>query len=202
MTAVTQTAFANLMGWTKGYVTQLKQAGRLVMTESGQVDVEASQARIDATRDPNRDDSVARNAAARTQHHQPAKADVATVVADAEIADDGIVDFQTARAIKENYLARQAKVDYEERIGKLVDAEAVSLKQYELARQIRDSMMAIPSRIAEQLAAETDVNIVSRMLSDEIRQALESAAKLAGQMDDETSSPVTMPAMQQDQEAA
>jgi tRNA U34 5-carboxymethylaminomethyl modifying GTPase MnmE/TrmE len=184
MTSVNQAEFAALMGWSAAYVTKLKKADRLVMTADSRVDVEASQARILATRDPNRDDVVSRNVADR------AEAKVKPPPADADVDEDGLVDFQTARALKENYLARQAKVDYEERIEKLVDAEAVSMKQYELARQIRDSLLAIPSRIAEQVAAESDSSACARLLEQEIRQALEAAAKLAGEMDGEASAPV------------
>ncbi len=187
---VSQTEFAEIIGKSKGYVSQLKAAGRLVFNDAGKVDVEASLAKIEATRDPNRDDTVSRHAAARgsSENSKP------DVVGDGSKSSDGgeldlsegeMVSFQTARAIKENYLALQAKIDYLERTEKLVDAEAVSMRQYELARQIRDSMLAIPSRIAEQLAAETDPVACARMLTAEIREALEAAAKLAGEMDDE-----------------
>lgn len=189
---VSQTEFAEIIGKTKGYVSQLKAAQRLVFNDAGKVDVVASLAKIEATRDPNRDDAVARHAAARVggssvpeapgvdeQDQQPKGG------GELDLASGEMVDFQTARAIKENYLALQAKIDYEERTGKLVDAETVSMKQYEMARQIRDSMMAIPSRIAEQLASETDASACAHLLIDEIRQALEAAAKLAGEMDDE-----------------
>lgn len=184
-TVLTQTGFAALLGLTKGRVSQLKAAGRLVMTDTGMVDVAASQALILATRDPNRDDVVQRHAVARegvtALADSPPQRITSPASEDFEAGD--IVDFQTARAIKENYLAKQAKIDYEERIGKLVDAESVSLKHYEMARQVRDSIMSIPARIGEQIAAESNPAVVTRMLEDEIRQALETAAKFAGQMD-------------------
>lgn len=63
--------------------------------------------------------------------------------------------------------------------GKLTATDKVTRAQFELARQIRDSMLAIPSRIQDQLAAETDAAACGRMLAAEIRQALETAAKQA-----------------------
>jgi len=44
VTAVSQAEFARMNGWDRSYVTRLKQAGRLVMTADGRVDVEASRA--------------------------------------------------------------------------------------------------------------------------------------------------------------
>jgi hypothetical protein len=173
MASVNQAEFAALMGWSGPYVTKLKKAGRLVMTAAGQVDVEASKVRIAETRDPSRDDVVSRRPV-------PAPVQVAVEPDDKDI----IVDFQTARAIKENYLARQAKIDYEERTGKLVDAEKLAQAQFELARQVRDSMLAITPRLQDVLASITDPLECGRVLSAEIRQALESAAKQAGDLDD------------------
>jgi len=184
MGSVNQAEFAALMGWSGAYVTKLKQAGRLVIVD-GRVDVEASKVRIADTRDPNRDDVVSRNAASRTAGEQPVQAAPPSKLSgDADIDEEGIVDFQTARALKENYLARQAKIDYEERTGKLVDAERLAQAQFELARQVRDSMLAIPPRLQDILASVSDPLEVGRLLTAEIRQALESAAKQAGDLDD------------------
>lgn len=183
MASVNQAEFAALMGCSGSYVTKLKKAQRLVMTADGRVDVEASRARIAETRDPNRDDVVARNAAARGAEEKSAAASKPTA-RDSDIDEEAIVDFQTARALKENYLARQARIDYEERTGKLVDAENLAQAQFELARQVRDSMLAIPPRLQDILASVSDPLEVGRLLTTEIRQALESAAKQAGDLDD------------------
>lgn len=63
--------------------------------------------------------------------------------------------------------------------GKLTATDKVTRAQFELARQVRDSMLAIPSRIQDLLAAETSADACGRMLAAEIRQALETAAKQA-----------------------
>lgn len=63
--------------------------------------------------------------------------------------------------------------------GKLTATDKVMRAQFELARQVRDSMLAIPSRIQDLLAAETSADACGRMLAAEIRQALETAAKQA-----------------------
>lgn len=72
--------------------------------------------------------------------------------------------------------ARAANAEAE---GKLTATDKVTRAQFELARQIRDSMLGIVPRIQDQLAAETDPAVCGRLLLAEIRQALESAAKQA-----------------------
>lgn len=63
--------------------------------------------------------------------------------------------------------------------GRLVDAEDVSRVQFETARQLRDAIMAIPSRLADMLAVSTDPNECAKLLTVELRQALESVAMSA-----------------------
>lgn len=66
--------------------------------------------------------------------------------------------------------------------GRLVDAEKVVRAQSEVARQIRDLLMAIPSRVDEQLAAEQTAVGCRRILDAEIREALEEAARIAEEL--------------------
>lgn len=104
-------------------------------------------------------------------------------------AGDGDGFYQAGRAkalaVKEQYLALTAKRDYEVSIGKLVDAEAVQRAQFEMARQLRDAVLAIPSRLQDTLAACADAVECGRMLEAEIRQALESAAEAARLLGDD-----------------
>ena len=80
------------------------------------------------------------------------------------------------QAVEELLKRRAANAEAE---GKLTATDKVTRAQFELARQIRDSMLGIVPRIQDQLAAETDAAVCGRMLLAEIRQALEAAAKQA-----------------------
>lgn len=71
-----------------------------------------------------------------------------------------------------------------EQESRLLDADEVHKTQFEMARQIRDAMMAIPPRLQDTLAVCADPAECGRLLADEIRQALESAADAAGQLED------------------
>ena len=81
--------------------------------------------------------------------------------------------FAQSRAIKEAYLARLAKLEFEEKSGVLVKADVVKNEAFKVARLVRDAMLNIPDRVASELAADTDAFVVHRKLTLEIRKALE-----------------------------
>jgi len=82
--------------------------------------------------------------------------------------------YSTNRAIKEHFNARLAKLDFEEKSGRMVDSQDVQNEAFKIARAVRDAMLSIPDRISAELAAETDTFKVHKKLADEIRKALVS----------------------------
>lgn len=84
--------------------------------------------------------------------------------------------YAKARAMREAYLAQVAKLTYEEKIGKLVDADTVRTQTFETARVVRDAILNIPNRIAHELASETDPLNVQTLLTTELTKALEELA--------------------------
>jgi len=58
--------------------------------------------------------------------------------------------------------------------GKYVDADDVKVAAFNKAREVRDSLLNIPERLAAVLAAESDERRVHRIMVDEIRSALEA----------------------------
>jgi hypothetical protein len=64
MSRESKSEFARRLGVAPSYVTKLAQEGRIVVVD-GQVEAEASLARMEATKDPNRDDVRQRHAKAR-----------------------------------------------------------------------------------------------------------------------------------------
>lgn len=84
--------------------------------------------------------------------------------------------FQQARAMREAYLAKVAKLVYEERIGKLVSAEKVKAEAFEAARMTRDAILNLPNRISHELASETDPSKIHNLLTIELTKALEELA--------------------------
>ena len=86
--------------------------------------------------------------------------------------------YAQARAVRENYMARIAKLLFEEKIGKLVDADAVKLKSFETARTIRDYILNIPNRISSELASETDPVKIHAMLTKEFTDSRNELSRL------------------------
>lgn len=76
-----------------------------------------------------------------------------------------------------------SELEYKERSGTLVPAEAVRVAAFDKARQVRDSLLNIPSRLSPILAAETNAKKVNEILTQEIRQCLEV---LSGDLGNET----------------
>lgn len=90
-------------------------------------------------------------------------------------------DYQTSRAIREAYAARLAKLEYEERTGKLISADEVKVKYFNLARLLRDRIQQIPRKIAPQIVAavvaQPDQRVVEDLLMEAIREALEELSQ-------------------------
>jgi hypothetical protein len=87
-----------------------------------------------------------------------------------EASDRVPSNYAAARAVRETYLARLSKLEYERASGKLVDVDEVRAAVFQKARTTRDGMMAIPSRVAPILAALTDPAKIHDVLLEEIRR--------------------------------
>ena len=84
--------------------------------------------------------------------------------------------YHESRAIREAYLARLAKLDYEERTGKLVPLDKVKVDLFRAVRQTRDMILSIPDRVSPELAGMTDPAVIRTRLADELTRALEALA--------------------------
>lgn len=159
---VTAAEYARRRGITQEAVRKAIQGGRLVecvvTNERGRQRIIPSVA--DAEWDKN------------TQHHRNTKPQPEQRV------DDDLLDipnFNESRAKREAYQAELARLDYEEKQGTLVNAEAVKKEAFRTARLVRDAMLNIADRIASELASETDSFAVHKKLTNEIRTALHGA---------------------------
>jgi len=193
-TVATQADFARRLGVSRSHVTGLKHAGRLVLTDNGLVDVDASIARIDATRDPNRDDVANRHAAARERlQTAPTPASPASHATDSRQpappesthhADpDESISYQAARTVKERYAAKTAKLEYERAIGLLVERAAVEAAVEDIMTTVRQSLEQQPHRLAPLLIGK-DLDAIRATLRQETAHILgamvaDFAARLA-----------------------
>jgi phage terminase Nu1 subunit (DNA packaging protein) len=80
--------------------------------------------------------------------------------------------YAQSRAIREAYQAKLAKLEYEERIGKLIDADQLRIEAFKIHRRVRDAILNIPDRCSPQLASMSDQAEVHAYLNQEITAAL------------------------------
>jgi len=176
-------AYARHRGVSLRAVQKALKSGRISAREDGRLDAEVA------------DDNWARNTAPRPQPPpKPASQLPATKLAVPTTAPERAhhhsdthpatrqssepprlesgLEYSKARAVRESYLARLAKIDFEERTEKLVSRDEMRVAAFNRYRTFRDGMLNIPDRLAAVLAAESDPRQVHELLSTEIRKAL------------------------------
>lgn len=148
-------AYAKHRGVSLAAVQKAIHSGRITPTSDGLIDSERADAEWSAKTRPGQ------RRAKQAAPPQPIEAPA------------GGLDYFRARAIRESYLARLAKIEFEERTAKLVSRDEVQVAAFTNGRTVRDNLLNIPDRLAATLAAETDADRVHHLLSAEIRRALE-----------------------------
>lgn len=178
--------FATLGGWKKSWVTALRKADRLVLTEDGKgVRVAESLARIKETEDPSRAGVAARHAATRLA----AAGDGGTAVpatAPAGSQDESGADDEDTRATtgyqhwrerSERAKALAAERDNRVRDRELLEAGDVATTITAAVTTLRTRLESLPDVLGPQLAAELDEGRVRALLAETIEHALEEASR-------------------------
>ena len=83
-----------------------------------------------------------------------------------------VSSYAGSRAAREAYLARLAKLEFEQRSGKLVDADEVRAQIFALGRRARDSLLGVPDRLAPVLVGQADAAVIHRLLTEELERGL------------------------------
>ena len=82
--------------------------------------------------------------------------------------------------VKEQYVARIKKMEYETMTGQLIPAELVQVERFKQGRMVRDAVLNIPNRIASALAAALGVTVdahkVAVTMDAELRNILQEIA--------------------------
>ena len=90
-------------------------------------------------------------------------------------AKSGAPDYKVSRAIREAYAARLAKLEFEEKSGKLVNLDEVKIATFNMARQARDRLLQIPRKVAPAVIAEWTANADPRGVEEIIEAAVRDA---------------------------
>ena len=180
-------AYAQHRGVSHTAVAKAIKAGRISKEPDGTIDP----AKADAQWARNTLPSQNQNTGAVKPAAKVATPPVSTPVSTAPVANRELQppletraaapDYQTSRAIREAYAARLAKLEFEERTGKLLNADEVKVKHFNLARLLRDRIQQIPRKLAPQIVAavvaQPDQRVVEDLLMEAIREALEELSR-------------------------
>jgi hypothetical protein len=89
----------------------------------------------------------------------------------------GRLCFADARALRENFNAKMALVQLEEKLGSLLPRDKVAGAVESLFRIHRDAILNIPNRIAGQVLELPDIATVHDLIESELRKTLEELAE-------------------------
>ena len=174
MAVLSQRAYAKHRGMALSAVQRAISSGRISTLPDGRIDSDVADGEW-------QENTKARPPAARRQ-------------ADDDQDAFGAAQYSKARAVREHYQARLAKIEYEEKVGSLVSKDEVKVAQFNIDRQRRDAMLNIADRVCAGIAAEIkdlllaagvptdranamDVSRVHEILTGEIRKGLNDYAE-------------------------
>ncbi|MET4695015.1 hypothetical protein [Endozoicomonas lisbonensis] len=157
MALLSQSEFAKRQGWSRQYVGKLVRSGKITLI-NGKIDSERALAAIKAQSEPSTE--------LRTRPRSEA------VLPSAPTDSRQAVDFVTARTMREAFRAKMARMEYEEKAGKLTDASKVKADAFRAARIVRDALLGLPDRLSDILAAENDPAEIRQLLIVELEALL------------------------------
>jgi hypothetical protein len=171
------TELAKRIGVTRGRVSQLQKEGVFGETfhrlNNGRfiVDLDAAVQKFKDHADPSKR-TISTQMARQNVLAPPAERPAGTPLPPDTIPENEDMSFVTARALKERYCAQIKKLEFEEKVGKLLQEEDVKRGAFEMYRKTRDTLINLIDRISAQLAAEKNESVVRVILETEIRSAL------------------------------
>ena len=161
-------AYSKHRGVSLPAVQKAIRSGRITTRPDGKVDPEQADADWERNTTPRTDRSGLRTKTV-PRSYWPA---VGSQQPQSEPLLGNLTSFATARSVREQYLARLTKIQFEKETGKLVGRDEVQVAAFNKFRTFRDGMLNIPDRVSAQIASETDAGKVHQILTAEIRKAL------------------------------
>jgi hypothetical protein len=154
MALMSQRAYARHRGMAISSVQKAISTGRITALPDGQIDSDVADGQWQANTNP--------QAGSGARRQQEDDQDVF-----------GAAQYTKARAVREHYQARLAKIEYEQRIGNLVSKDEVKIAQFNIDRTRRDHMMNVPDRVCAAIASELKDLLVAAGLPAERANAMD-----------------------------
>ncbi|GLO25435.1 terminase small subunit [Pseudomonas putida] len=181
MTQLTKSEFAARHGWSKSYVSKLAKQDRLVLTDDGKVDVEATELLLAESADPSKAAVAARHEESRVERDvrsqlQPGLGQPAVLQSDP--TPGSAHNFQKAKAHREYYLAQLAEAEFNKVQGNLVERLAVEDAAFAAGRMLRDQFFGLAPQLAAELAGMSDPWEIEKHLAGVFRRIFTEAGKM------------------------
>ena len=162
-------AYARLRGVSHTAVQKAIKAGRITVNPDGSIDPEKA------------DREWTRNSLPRVDRPKAAPAQRVTMpppeAGASPVSGDPVTAYLRARAVNETFKAKVSQLEYEERSGKLIPASRAAEYAAMFSSVVKDTLTALPDRLAPMLAAVHDEKAIHRMLAAEVAAMLKKVNK-------------------------
>lgn len=183
MLYLTKSEFAARRGWAKSYVSKLANQERLVLTDDGKVDVEATEALLAESADPSKAPVAARHEENRLERESRdllRPADETPSVGQLAPLSGAERSFQKSKAHREYFLAQQEETNFYKLQGSLVERQSVEDAAYAAGRMVRDLMLGLAPQLAPEIAAMSDPWLIEKHLTGAFRRVFQDAIRMSG----------------------
>ena len=181
MEGVSERAYAEHAGISRGAVQKARKTGRLVLFADGSIDAAASDARRDGMTDPDQ------QMRARSGIGGSGSAEAGTVSGPGDSSS-----YLKARTALTVYQAQERQLSIQRKKGALVERARAETLVFRLARQERDVWVTWPTRVAAIMAAQLSAEmetasgapvtietaVLQRVLETHVREQLDALADL------------------------
>lgn len=174
---VTQVELARELGVSKQAVNKGIKAGRIRPGADGRLDLPASIERWRATSGGTGAENGRRAHRSAESPDRPGRGEYGAQSADVPRSPGG-ADYHVGRAVRETYLAKLARLKYEEASGRLVDGEEVKRHYFRLVRDARNSLLALADRLGPTMAPIQDARACTALLRAEFLRICTQLADL------------------------
>lgn len=163
-TPLTKAALARALGIKRQTINTWIKRGDLVFDSSGKMSVDEFNRQLGHKLHP-----VSK---IRTEKYSPIFNEVKTESEETEL------DFHAARTIREIAEAKTAEFKLNILKNDYVERDQVEKLIFERGRQFRDGLVSMSRRIAPQIAGNTDIPEIEKIIANEVRSTLEEFCKL------------------------
>lgn len=173
---ITQAELSRALGVSPPYISKLVKTGVLVFKDK-KIQLALAKKSIKDNADPTRAYKKKENQISNLESEQlltdEQKDDILNLNMTDFLAQIEKLTFNDAKTKSEQMSLITQKIKIEKDLNNLVPIEGVQKNAFDLSKKLRDSLLAIPDRICDIIASESDARVIHNTMTEEIKQSLE-----------------------------